>query len=132
MNLLSTASLKFVLCFSQEYVAKVEQDIARLTKSVECKHNARVSAEEKLEEIEQTLTNLTQENTSLQTKVSEMDKVWGAKLEEAQNKLQAAETELSTLKQMITHMLTAVFGESAHIFLCTNSSVSCVLYLWKD
>ena len=78
---------------------------------MECEHNARVSAEEKLEEIEQTLTNLTQENTSLQTKVSEMDKVWGAKLEEAQNKLQATETELSTLRQMITHMLTAVFGK---------------------
>ena len=45
-----------------------------------------------------------------------MDKVWGAKLEEAQNKLQAVETELSTLKQMITHMLTAVFGKFSTYF----------------
>ena len=83
---------------------------------MECEHNARVTAEEKLEEIEQTLTNLTQENASLQTKVSEMDKVWGAKLEEAQNKLQASKTELSTLKQMITHMLTAVIGKFSICF----------------
>ena len=69
---------------------------------MESERNARVSTEEKLEEIEQTLTNLTQENTALQTKVSKMEKVWGAKLEEAQSKLQASETELSTQKQMIT------------------------------
>ena len=85
-------------------------------------HNARVSAEEKLEEAEQTLTNLTQENASLQTKVSEIDKVWGAKLEEVQNKLHAIESELSTLKQMITHMLTAIIGKFNTCFACTNST----------
>ena len=108
----------------QDYAAKAEQDIARLTKAMRSKHDARASAEEKLEEAEQTLTNLTQENTTLQTKVSEMDKVWGAKLEEVQNKLQAAESELTTLKQMITHMLTAILGKFNTCFSCTNSSLS--------
>ena len=114
--ILSSALLRLGCCFSQEYIAKAKQDIAQLTEVVESEHNAQVSTEEKLEEIEQTLTNLTQENTSLQTKVSEMDKVFGAKMEEAQNKLQATETELSTLKQMITHMLTVVFGKLSTYF----------------
>ena len=77
---MNIASLKFVLCFPQDYAAKAEKDISRLTNTVKSEHDARVSAEEKLEETEQALTNLTQENTTLQTKVSEMDKVWGAKL----------------------------------------------------
>ena len=119
---LNIASLRFVLCFSQDYAAKAEQDIARLTKTVKSEHDARVLTEGKLEEAEQTLTNLTQENTSLQTKVSEIDKVWGAKLEEVQNKLQAAESELTTLKQMITHMLTAIIGKFNTCFSCTNST----------
>ena len=117
---MNIASLRFVLCFSQDYAAKAEQDIAWLTKTVKSEHDARVSAEGKLEEVEQTLTNLTQENTSLQTKVSEMDKVWGAQLEEVQNKLQVAESELTTLKQMITHMLTAIVGKFNTCFSCTN------------
>ena len=119
---MNIASLKFVLCLPQDYAAKAEQDISRLTKTAKSEHDARVSAEEKLEETEQALTNLTLENTTLQTKVSEMDKVWGAKLEETQNKLQAAESELSTLKQMITHMLTAIIGKFNTCFSCTNSS----------
>ena len=108
---MNTASHKFALFFPQDYVAEAEQDISRLTKTVKSEQDAQVSAEEKLEEAEQTLTSLTQENTTLQTKVSKMDKVWGAKLEEAQNKLQAAEAELTTLKQMITQMLTALIGK---------------------
>ena len=83
----TSASLKLGCCVAQEEITKAERDIARLTKAVESERTARVSTEEKLEEIEQTLTNLTQENTTLQTKVSEMEKVWGAKLEEAQSKL---------------------------------------------
>ena len=51
-----------------------------------------------------------------------MDKVWGAKLEETQNKLQTAESELTTLKQMTTHMLTAITGKFNTCFSCTNSS----------
>ena len=87
--------LKLGCCNVQEEMTKADQDIARLTKALESEWAARVSVEEKLEETEQTLTNLTQENTTLQTKVSEVEKVWGAKLEEAQNKLWASETELT-------------------------------------
>ena len=74
------------------------------------------------------MTNLTQENATLQTKVSEMDKVWGAKLEEAHNKLQAAEAELTTLKQMITQMLTALVGKSSSCFILLTRPV-CFLQL---
>ena len=66
------------------------------------------------------MTNLTQENATLQTKVTEMDKVWVAKLEEAHNKLQAAKAELTTLKQMITQMLTALVGKSSTCFFLLN------------
>ena len=118
------------LSWPQDYAAKDEQDIPRLTKTAKSEHDARVLAEEKLEEAEQSLTNLTQENTTLQTKVSEMDKVWGAKLEEAQNKLQAAEAELTTLKQMITQILTALIGKSNTCFLVLTQ-LFCFLHLLK-
>ena len=68
-------------------MTQADQEIARLTKALESERAARLSAEEKLEETEQTLTNLTQENTTLQTRLSEVEKVWGAQLEEAQGKL---------------------------------------------
>ena len=114
-------------------MTKADQDISRLTKALESERAARVSAEEKLEETKQTLTNLTQENTTLQTKLSEVEKVWGAQLEEAQGKLQAAEAELSIQKQMITQMLTVVLGKfNMCFFLCTDSSLFCGLYLWKN
>ena len=61
----------------------------------------RISAEKKLEETEQTLVTLSQENATLQLK-----------LDEAQSKLKATEEELTSLKQMITQMLTAILGES--------------------
>ena len=95
---------------------------------MKAEHDGRVSAEEKLEESEQTLTNLTQENTTLQTKVSEMDKVWGAKLEEVQNKLQTAEAELNSLKQIIAQMLAALVGKLKILILFINSSF-CVIFI---
>ena len=125
---MNCASLRLGCCFSQEDITKAKQDIARLTKALETERAARVSAEEKLEEIEQTVTNPTQENTTLQTKVSEMEKVWGAKLEEAQSKLQASETELSTQKQMITQMLTAVIGKFSMCFFFALTRLCSVCY----
>ena len=89
-------------------------------------HNVRVSADKKLEETEQALVNLAQENAALQTKVTKMDKIWGAKLEEAQNKLQAAEAELLSLKQIITQMLTAIFGKSNTCFLVLTHLLFCI------
>ena len=67
---------------------------------------ARVSAEKKIEETEQVLVTLSQENAALQLK-----------LDEAQNKLEATEKELTSLKQMITQMLTAILGESDISFI---------------
>ena len=75
------------------------------------------------------MTNLTQENANLQSKVTEMDKVWGAKLEDACNKLQAVETELSTLKQMINQMLTALIGKSGTCFFLLTRPF-CSVHLW--
>ena len=67
---------------------------------MKAEQKARVSAEKKIEETEQALVTLSQENATLQLK-----------LDEAQNKLEATETELTFLKQMITQMLTAILGE---------------------
>ena len=124
----TSASLRLGCCNVQEEMTKAGQDIARLTKALESEHVARVSAEEKLEETEQTLTNLTQENTTLQTKLSEVEKVWGAKLEEAQNKLQASETELTAQKKMITQMLTAVMGKFSMCFFFVLTRLCSVGY----
>ena len=66
----------------------------------------RVSTEKKLEETEQALVTLSQENAALQLK-----------LDEAQSKLKATEEELTSLKQMITQMLTAILGESDISFI---------------
>ena len=126
---MNIVSHEFGLYFPQDYAAKTEQEISRLTKKAKSEHDTRVTAEEKLEESEQTMTNLTQENANLQSKVTEMDKVWGAKLEEACDKLQAAETELSTLKQMITQMLTALIGKSSTCFLLLTRPFY-FLHLW--
>ena len=67
---------------------------------------ARVSAEKKIEETEQALVTLSQENAALQLKLGE-----------AQSKLEATEKELTSLKQMITQMLTAILGESDISFI---------------
>ena len=80
--------------------------------------NARVSAEKKVEETEQALVTLSQENATLQLK-----------LEEAQNKLEATETELSSLKQMITQMLTAIVGKSNTCCLVLSRLFSCLQLL---
>ena len=77
----------------------------------------RVSAEKKLEETEQALVTLSQENAALQLK-----------LDEAQGKLKAADEELSSLKNMITQMLTAILGESDISFVVLSRLV-CLLYL---
>ena len=66
----------------------------------------RVSTEKKLEETEQALITLSQENAALQLK-----------LDEAQSKLKAADEELTSLKNMITQMLTAILGESGISFV---------------
>ena len=125
---LNIVSHKFAFCFPQDYAAKNEREISRLTKKVKSEHDARVSAEGKLEESEQTMTNLTQENANLQSKITEMDKIWNANLEEACNKLQTAETELSDLKKMITQMLTALIGKSSTCYLWLTQPF-CFLYL---
>ena len=78
---------------------------------------ARVSAEKKIEETEQALVTLSQENAALQLK-----------LDEAQNKLEATETELTSLKQMITQMLTAIIGESNTSFIVLSRLI-CLLQL---
>ena len=78
---------------------------------------ARVSAEKKIEETEQVLVTLSQENAALQLK-----------LDEAQNKLETAEKELASLKQMITQMLIAIVGES-NTSLIVLSRLICLLYL---
>ena len=80
--------------------------------------NARVSAEKKVEETEQALVTLSQENAALQLK-----------LEEAQNKLEATETELASLKQMITQMLTAIIGKSNTCFLVLSHLFCCLQLL---
>ena len=77
----------------------------------------RISAEKKLEETEQALVTLSQENAALQLK-----------LDEAQNKLEATEKELTSLKQMITQMLTAILGESDISFIVLSRLI-CLLYL---
>ena len=89
MNL-NIISHEIALFFPQDYAATAEQDISRLTKEVKSEQNARVTAEKKLGGTEQALVNLSQENAALQSK-----------LEETQKKLEAAETELLSLKQMI-------------------------------
>ena len=73
---------------------------------MKAEQKARVSVEKKLEETEQALVTLSQENAALQLK-----------LDEAQGKLGATENELSSLKHMITQMLTAVLGESDISFI---------------
>ena len=78
---------------------------------------ARVSAEKKIEETKQALVTLSQENAALQLK-----------LDEAQNKLEATEKELTSLKQMITQMLTAILGESDISFIVLSRLI-CLLYL---
>ena len=102
--------------FPQNYATKVEEDISRLTKEVTSEQNARVTAEKKIEGTEQALVTLSQENAALQSK-----------LEETQRKLEATETKLLSLKQMITHMLTAIVGKSRNIFLSFSSII-----LWKE
>ena len=67
---------------------------------------ARVSAVKRLEETEQALVTLSQENAALQLK-----------LEEAQSKLKATDEELTSLKNMITQMLTAILGKSGISFV---------------
>ena len=79
--------------------------------------NARVSDEKKVEETEQALVSLSQENAALQLK-----------LEEAQNKLEATETELASLKQMITQMLTAIVGKLNTCFIVLSRLI-CLLPL---
>ena len=74
-------------------------------------HEARAAMEEKLEQAEQTMTNLIQENTNLQAKIKDLDEVWGGKLKETCKELEVAEAELSSLKKMITQMLTALIGK---------------------
>ena len=103
---LNSASHVLELTFPQDYVAKAEEEISRLNKDVQTEHDARVTAEKKMEGTEQALVTLSQENAALQLK-----------LEEAQNKLEATETELASLKQMITQMLTAIVGKSNTCFL---------------
>ena len=114
---MNVTSHELALFFPQDYAAKAEEDISRLTKEVKTEQNARVSAEKKVEETEQALVTLSQENAALQTK-----------LEETQKKLQATETELTSLKQMITQMLTAIIGKSNTCFLVL-SHVFCFLQL---
>ena len=77
----------------------------------------RVSTEKKLEETKQALVTLSQENAALQLK-----------LDEAQGKLKTADEELSSLKNMITQMLTAILGESDISFVVLSRLV-CLLYL---
>ena len=60
-----------------------------------------------------------------------MEKVWGAKLEEAQSKLRAAEAELSTQKQMITQMLTAVLGKCSMCFFIVMTHLCSVMMIVK-
>ena len=79
---------------------------------------ARVSAEKKLEETEQALVTLSQENAALQLK-----------LDEAQSKLKATEEELTSLKQMITQMLTAILGESDISFVVLSRLIYLLLLL---
>ena len=86
--------------------------MSRLIKAAKSEQEARVKVEEKLEEAEQALTNLTQENSILQSRVDEVEKVWGAKLEETHTKLKVVESELASLKQMILQMLTAIMGKT--------------------
>ena len=84
---------------------------------MKAEQKARVSAEKKIEETEQALVTLSQENAALQLK-----------LDEAQNKLETAEKELASLKQMITQMLTAIVGES-NTSLIVLSRLIYLLYL---
>ena len=83
----------------------MEENISWLSKEVKTEQNARVSGEKKVEETEQALVILSQGNAALQLK-----------LEEVQSKLEATETELASLKQMITQMLTAIVGKSNACF----------------
>ena len=78
----------------------------------------RISAEKKLEETEQALVTLSQENAALQLK-----------LDEAQSKLKATEEELTSLKQMITQMLTAILGKSGISFVVLSRLIY-LLHRW--
>ena len=97
---------KLAFFFPYDDTAKAEENISRLNNEVKMEQKTWISAEKKLEETEQALVTLSQENAALQLK-----------LDEAQGKLGAAENELSSLKHMITQMLTAILGESDISFI---------------
>ena len=63
------------------------------------------------------LVTLSQENAALQLK-----------LDEAQGKLKATDEELTSLKHMITQMLTAILGESDMSFVVLSRLV-CLQHL---
>ena len=116
MNLNPVADVREFI-FQQDYAAKAEENISRLNKDVKAEHDARVTAEKKMEGTEQALVTLAQENPALE-----------AKLEETQKKLEATEAELVSLKQVISQMLTAVFGKSS-ICVLFLSRPGCFLYV---
>ena len=63
-------------------------------------HDGRIAAEKKIESTEQALITLSQENAALQ-----------AKLDETQKKLEASDAELAGLRNLITELLTSIFGK---------------------
>ena len=71
-----------------------------------------MTAGTQIEQSEQTLTNLTQENIELQTRIKDLDEVWDGKLKEVCAKTELAEAELSSLKKMIHQMFSALIGKS--------------------
>ena len=109
--------MSFAFFIPQDDAAKAEENISRLNDEVKAEQKVRVSAEKKIEETEQALVTLSQENATLQLK-----------LDEAQNKLETTEKELTSLRQMITQMLTAIVGESDNSVIILSRLV-CLLYL---
>ena len=99
------------LSFPQETVSKSELEISRLKTDLKAAHEARVAAETLVEQAEQTWTNLTQENSELQTRIKDMKVVFNGKLKEVCAKAELVEAELSKLKKMIHQLLSALIGK---------------------
>ena len=97
---------------SQDYAAKVEQEISQLRKKLKTEHEARVTAEEELEQLERTMTNLTQENSELKASIKDHEEVWKEQLKKTCDNLETAEAELTGMKKIIIQTLAALIGKS--------------------
>ena len=67
---------------------------------------------EQLQTLENSVTELTQENSDLKKDLKESEENWKAQISDLQKKLDSVTAELTRLKKMVTSMVASLVGKN--------------------